>query len=136
MAKRGIVVKSKEEKRQIRRQKEKDRKRKKKRSRGEKNDDGFRELNSEKPTFNDVVHQPPTLCLPRGVSNTEARRPGAGKNLLLRDKLKLKGTKNKTIEKKKEPEMSLASKERLRVERERVIEEYRKLKSSKSHNKS
>ena len=39
--------------------------------------------------FNEVAHQPPTLNLPRGANlNTEARRPGATKNLLLLDKLK------------------------------------------------
>ena len=38
--------------------------------------------------FNDVVHAPPTLKLPRGATlSTETRRPGASKNLLLTDKL-------------------------------------------------
>ena len=38
--------------------------------------------------FNEVADQPPTLKLPRGVTlNTETRRPGATKNLLLLDKL-------------------------------------------------
>jgi hypothetical protein len=70
------------------------------------------------------------------VSNTEKRRPGAGDHLLLKDKLRVKSNSNNKIEKKKKkPEMSMASKERLRIERERVIEEYRKLKSSKSSNK-
>ena len=38
--------------------------------------------------FNEVADQPPTLKMPRGVTlNTETRRPGATKNLLLLDKL-------------------------------------------------
>ena len=128
--KKGIVIKTKEEKRQIRRAKDKERKRKKK---GIKRvDDNVFDFDnakfSDRVKFNEVVHAPPENLLK--VGNYTERKPGKQSNLLLSKKLNQgNNMSNKsTIMSSKKPSISLARKCMLEEERKRVIEQYRKLK--------
>eukprot|EP00095_Tigriopus_kingsejongensis_P002186 maker-scaffold861_size87375-snap-gene-0.18 protein:Tk02186 transcript:maker-scaffold861_size87375-snap-gene-0.18-mRNA-1 annotation:"coiled-coil domain-containing protein 137" len=116
LAKKGIVVRTKEEKRQMKRLKEKEKKLKKKRRMGkilnELGDDevDFKEFEDfqDDIKFNDVAVAPPTLknVVPKGKKDS----------LLLSQKLK----KKTSVE-----TMSLAKKHMLEQERTRVIEAYR-----------
>merc|ERR1711894_67965 len=76
LAKKGIILKSKEEKRKEKRLKEKEIVQKMQEEEEEDFDD-----EPEKVEFNDVVQAPPSKL--QGVKNNEARRPGQQKDLLL-----------------------------------------------------
>ena len=127
--KKGIVIRTKEEKRQIRRAKDKERKAKKKKNK----DDLFIDFDhskfSDNVKFNEVVHAPPQNLL--NVENYAERRPGKQKNLLLIKKLPRKTSDNYACAKAKNSPVSLARKNVLEQERIRVIEQYRKLKKTK-----
>ena len=132
LAKRGITVRTKEEKRQMRRLKEKEKRMKKKRRLRKKlmTEDGewqeerakdFEDLEDgrEGAGFNEVAMQPPSLKSAskiRGVARDD-QKVGKNKNLLLSKKLK-----------SGKPQVSMARKQILEDERLRVIEEYRNLK--------
>ena len=128
------VVKTKEEKRVLKREKDKERKRKKKH--GVQNDNAFDFDDakfSDKVKFNEVVHAPPenlksTKIIPK-VGNYNERKPGKKNNLILSQKLN-----QETImsHKSKTESISLARKCMLEEERIRVIEQYRKNKKKNS----
>ena len=133
LAKRGITVRTKEEKRQMRRLREKEKRMKKKRRLRKKlmTEDGewqeerakdFDDLDDGRDGrvgFNEVAMQPPSL---KSAAKMRKKPDGDGKvgknkKLLLSSKLK-----------KSKPQLSLARKQILESERERVIQEYRNLK--------
>ena len=132
-SKKGIVIKTKEEKRQLRRAKDKERKRKKKRCNV--SDDNQLDFHNPKfldrVKFNEVVHAPPDNLL--RVESYAERKPGRKNNLLLRKKLNNESNpkinNNKTHIQK--ISVSLARKSMLEQERKRVIEQYRKIKKNK-----
>merc|ERR1719334_2496304 len=130
-AKKGIIVKTKEEKRQIRRAKDKERKRKKKGLNNQNNDilDFDSAKFSDSIKFNEVVHAPPENLK---VQNFSERNPGQKNNLLLSKKLSQSKSLNNNVKAKSQKNsMSLARKSMLEQERKRVIEEYRKTKIKK-----
>ena len=139
LAKKGIVVKTKEEKRQQKRLKEKEKRQKKKRRAFKKLQEAQEDFDDEpeKVEFNDVVQAPPKL-LP-GVKNNEARRPGQNKDLLmLSDKSKkvskkpIPKVKDTKAKKKMKQKMSLAKQQMLEIDRQSIIEQYRALKQTKN----
>jgi hypothetical protein len=117
-AKKGIIVKSKEEKRALKRLKEKEKKMKKKRRLRKllDRDEGVKEFDDFKDNvqFNEIVHAPPSL---KKLGNQTKPKYS---NLLLSKKLPQSGS-----------EVSAAKQKILDEERLRVIEEYRKIKGSK-----
>ena len=136
LAKRGITVRTKEEKRQLRRLREKEKRMKKKRRLRKKlmTEDGewqeerakdFDDLDDGRDGgragFNEVAMQPPSL---KSAAKMRKRpddgdgKVGKNQKLLLSSKLK----------KSSKPQLSLARKQILESERERVIQEYRNLK--------
>ena len=136
LAKKGILVKSKEEKRKERRLKEKEKRLKKKRrafkKMQEEEEEDFDD-EPEKVEFNDVVQAPPSKLA--GVKNNEARRPGQNKDLLLlsEQNMKVKATvkpkvKDTKAKKKMKQKMSLAKKQMFEIDRQSIIEQYRALK--------
>lgn len=126
-AKKGIIVKTKEERRQIRREKDKERKRKKKKWNNQKNDilDFDSAKFSDNVKFNEVVHAPPENLK---VQNFSERNQGQKNNLLLSKKLNQSKLHNNNKTKSPKTTISLARKSMLEQERKRVIEEYRKIK--------
>jgi len=123
--KKGVQIKSKEEKRQIRRAKEKEKKMKKKKGgnsaiNNDEEDEEKEFATNERVAFNEVAHAPPTKLA--GFANSLAeRRPGQKSNLLLAQKLKSK----------KDSGVSLARQKVLADEREKVIAQYRKIRNEK-----
>lgn len=129
MARKGIIVRSKEEKRKIKRLKEKEKKLKKKRRLGKilnelgDNDEDFKEFEDfqDEVKFNDIAHAPPSLKgLPKKKKQpNETVKKNKNSTLLLAQKLK-----------SDKPEISLARQHMLNQERVRVIQAYRSLKSN------
>ena len=126
-------MRTKEEKRQLRRLREKEKRMKKKRRLRKKlmTEDGewqeerakdFDDLGSESRVgFNEVAMQPPSLKSAAKMRKRPDKgdgKVGKNKKLLLSSKLK----------KSSKPQLSLARKQILESERERVIQEYRNLK--------
>lgn len=138
LAKKGIVRRSKEEKRKEKRLKEKEKRLKKKRrlyKQMNQNHEDFNDFN-DKVEFNDVVHAPPKL----NVKNNEARRPGRSKDLIFLDKEKMskakvvnKDKKQNEIKSKKKikQRISLAKQQMLENDRISIVEQYRALKQKK-----
>ena len=125
-------MKTKEEKRQIRRDKDKERKRKKKGLHIKENNvldfDSAKFTDSVK--FNEVVHAPPENLMK--VQNFSERDFAQKNNLLLSKKLtNSKPLNNNNKVKSNKNSISLARKSMLEQERKRVIEEYRKTKIKK-----
>ena len=130
-------IRSKEEKRAAKRLKEKEKKLKKRRRQrkeitidadGDEVEEGadreFKDLQDD-VMFNEIVQAPPTLSK---FGKDETRKPGAKANLLLGKML----SKTKKIPKKdRSKDVSLARQHMLDVERERVIEQYRSIKSGR-----
>ena len=137
LAKKGIVVKSKEEKRQQKRLKEKEKRMKKKRRAFKKMQEAEEDFDDEpeKVEFNDVVQAPPKILT--GLKNNEARRPGQNKNLLLLNeqskkvKKQVPKVKDTKAKKKMKQKMSLAKQQMLEIDRQSIIEQYRALKQNK-----
>ncbi len=125
LAKKGIHVRSKEEKRQQRRERERLRKNKKKLLRQEEAD--FDHL-ADAVGFGEVAHAPPTLAF-KGVSATD-RKPGT-KDLLLKSKLGGGGVTKKKTTMVVPPAASLARKVMLEKERQHVVQLYRAMKADK-----
>ena len=117
LAKKGIVVRSKEEKRKAKREKEKLRKMKRKGKPLEDVDDNFESLRDD-VEFGERVDAPPSIKLGKF---TPSSKPGA-KNLLLHKTL------NGNVKKKTK---SLAQKHSLEKERQKAVELYRQLKAKK-----
>ena len=117
LAKKGIIIKTKEEKRQQRRERERTRKNKKKR----KQEKDFDHL-QDNVQFGETVHEPPRLK----QINSESRRPGQ-KDLLLK-KDTLQGGLAKRGSKQK---MSMAKRAIMEKERQRVVDQYRAIKAAK-----
>ena len=133
-SKKGIVVRTKEEKRKIRRDKDKERKRKKKRINKDADDilDFDNAKFSDRVKFNEVVHAPPENL--QKIKNYGDRKPGKQPNLLLSKLLNTgdgKDMKSKPTSSKKQS-ISLARKCMLEEERKRVIEQYRKSKNKRN----
>ena len=126
--KKGVQIKSKEEKRVIRRAKEKEKRQKKKKGvtfnvvedgDGVEVDKEF--AAKEEIKFDEIAHAPPTKLA--GFKEPMAeRRPGQKANLLLAQKLNKKPGKG---------QISLARQKVLADEREKVIQEYRKIRNEK-----
>ena len=148
LEKKGIVLKSKEEKRKERRLKEKEKRMKK--SNGvlknvfkqiQHKEEDFDD-SPERPEFNDIVHAPPSKLI--GIKNNEARRPGKSKDLIFldSDKMKQKSVKkspkqlmneNTKSKKKVKQRISLAKQQMLEADRLSIIDQYRKLKQKNNH---
>ena len=148
LEKKGIVLKSKEEKRKERRLKEKEKRMKK--SNGvlknvfkqiQHKEEDFDD-SPERPEFNDIVHAPPSKLI--GIKNNEARRPGKSKDLIFldSDKMKQKSVKkspkqlmneNTKSKKKVKQRISLAKQQMLETDRLSIIDQYRKLKQKNNH---
>ena len=126
--KKGVQIKSKEEKRVIRRAKEKEKRQKKKKGvtfNVVEDGDGVeveKEFAAkEEIKFDEITHAPPTKLA--GFKEPMAeRRPGQKANLLLAQKLNKKPGKG---------QISLARQKVLADEREKVIQEYRKIRNEK-----
>ena len=129
LAKKGINVRSKEEKRLLRRERERMRKNKKKRHTAEADEEeeekDFNRL-ADTVGFGEVVHAPPTISFKGSMAD---RKPGT-KDLLLKAKLGSGGgvTKKSVA---KPPVPSLARKAMLEKERQHVVELYRSMKAAK-----
>ena len=148
LEKKGIIVKSKEDKRKERRLKEKEKRMKKKRRALKQINEDF-DNTPEEVSFNEIVHAPPKLLGVKGLESNEARRPGKNKNLILLnrsnsadDKLnnenssqkkkfvkpqnfKIKETKTK---KKMKQKISLCKQQMLETDRMSIVEQYRAIK--------
>ena len=143
LEKKGIIVKSKEDKRKERRLKEKEKRMKKKRKNFKQNQinedfGGIYQNTPEEVSFNEIVHAPPKLAGARGLEFDEARKPGKNKHLILNksadDKLnklvkpqnfKIKETKTK---KKMKQKISLCKQQMLETDRMSIVEQYRAIK--------
>merc|ERR1712141_239339 len=143
LEKKGIIVKSKEDKRKEKRLKEKEKRMKKKRRAFSKQINEDFDNTPEEVAFNEIVHAPPKLV---GVKNNEARRPGTQKNLILlnssADKLNEKSSssqkkfvkptnfKNKETKTKKKmkQKISLCKQQMLETDWMSIVEQYRAIK--------
>ena len=123
LAKKGIVVKTKEEKRKLKLERSKMRKNKKKVKIAEKNEENFGNLRDD-VQFGERVDAPPSIRLSKF---TPSNKPGSKNNLLLHQTLNNTVTKAKTKTKKK----SMAQQVALEKERKKAVELYRQLKASK-----
>ena len=131
--KKGIVIRTKEEKRKIRREKDKERKKKKKKIKPDTENifDFDNAKFSDRVKFNEVVHAPPENLGKTG-SYTD-RKPGQQPNLLLTKMLNKGRAKDKSkTTSPKHSSISLARKCMLEEERKRVIEQYRKSKNKRN----
>lgn len=134
LAKKGINIKSKEEKRQARRAREKARKNKKK----GKGDGGGQEETMDFADFKDsvefgeIVHQPPEIAFKHKLLVNQAdRKPAAKSDLLLARKLSGGGGGGVAKKSKKVNKPSMARQVVIDQERQRVVEAYRALKAEK-----
>jgi len=121
LAKKGIVVKTKEEKRQKRREREKIRKLKKKG--GKLSEDLDFDSFKDSVKFGEIVHEPPTIDFKS--KKLDERKPGKSDLLL---KQKMSGGVQK---KKKKDKPSMAKKVIMEKERLRAVEAYRALKAER-----
>lgn len=119
LAKKGIVRKSKEEKRIARRQREKQRKNKNKKSDQNLDFNDFQ----DNVTFGETVDAPPTLKFKKFVKNASSKPAAEGKSDLLLKK-GLNGVKK--------AKLSMAQKVNVEKDRQHVVEMYRQLKAQKS----
>ena len=117
LAKKGIVVRTKEEKRKAKREREKKRKNKKKGISEEENEENFESLKDE-VQFGERVDAPPIIKLSKF---TPSNKPGSKKLLLHK-------TLNPTVKKKTK---SMAQKHALELERQKAVNLYRQLKANK-----
>jgi len=129
LAKKGIILKSKEEKRVLRREREKKRKNKNKKN---KNED-FKDFTDFKDNvdFGETVHAPPTIT---GKFGKNTKTTGQ-KDLLL--KKSFEGKKDKLVGvKKPKVKQSMAKKVIMEGERQRVVDLYRAMKAQKMQENS
>ena len=123
LAKKGIVRKTKEEKRVLRRQREKQRKNKKKGVNISDNLD-FNDFRDD-VAFGDRVDAPPTLNF-RGFKKSSSSKPAENGGLLLSQK---PNENNDSIQSKKS-KLSMAQKVRIERERSHVVAQYRAKKAA------
>merc|ERR1712080_87503 len=126
LAKKGIVRRTKEEKRILRRQREKQRKNKKKKSN---TDMDFNDLRDD-VAFGDRVDAPPTLKFKNFEKNSASKPASEGKAELLLRQAANGGTEGKV----KKAKLSLAQKVRVERDRQSVVEQYRQRKAAAQHN--
>merc|ERR1719158_70766 len=119
LAKKGIVMRTKEEKRVLRRQREKMRKKKKKGSNNADNLD-FDDFKDD-VAFGDTVDAPPTLKF-RGFEKSSSSKPAEGGGLLLSHK--------QSEPKAKKVKLSMAQKVNMERERLNVVAQYRAKKAA------
>merc|ERR1719400_424068 len=127
LAKKGIVRRTKEEKRVLRRQREKMRKKKSKRGSNNADNLDFNDFKDD-VAFGNTVDAPPTLKF-RGFEKSSSSKPAEGGGLLLSQKQK----DNSLIEPKaKKVKLSMAMAQKVNMERERlnVVAQYRAKKSA------
>merc|ERR1719481_416333 len=120
LAKKGIVRRTKEEKRILRRQREKQRKNKKKK---QNNDVDFEDF-QDNVTFGERVDAPPTLKFKNFEKNSSSKPAAEGKSELLLHKVSSEGKAGKTGKVKK-AKLSMAQKVLCERERLNVVEQYR-----------
>merc|ERR1719495_2312463 len=123
LAKKGIVRKTKEEKRVLRRQREKQRKNKKKGVNISDNLD-FNDFKDD-VAFGDRVDAPPTLKF-RGFEKSSSSKPAENGGLLLSQK----SNENNDSIKSKKSKLSMAQKVRIERERSHVVAQYRAKKAA------
>merc|ERR1719209_84372 len=123
LAKKGIVRKTKEEKRVLRRQREKQRKNKKKGVNISDNLD-FNDFKDD-VAFGDRVDAPPTLNF-RGFEKSSSSKPAENGGLLLSQK----SNENNDSIKSKKSKLSMAQKVRIERERSHVVAQYRAKKAA------
>ena len=126
LAKKGIVRRTKEEKRVLRRQREKQRKNKNKK--GSNNDSlDFNDFKDD-VAFGDTVDAPPTLKF-RGFEKSSSSKPAEGGGLLLSQKQTSKGGIS-SEPKAKKVKLSMAQKVNMERERLNVVAQYRAKKAA------
>lgn len=126
LAKKGIHLKTEEEKRQLRRQHEKKRKMRGKHSKIEEMEAlNFSDF-QDKPEFGEVVDAPPEIKFKARKAEKLVKKDNFS-GLLLAKKLQNDGGKKK----KKIQDLSLAKKAKMEQERERAIEAYRAIRADK-----
>merc|ERR1712181_59687 len=124
LAKKGIVRRSKEEKRVMRRQREKMRKNKNKRGSNNAEDKPDFDDFKDDVAFGDTVDAPPTLKF-RGFEKSSSSKPAEGGGLLLSQK------DNRSNEPKaKKVKLSMAQKVNMERERLNVVAQYRAKKAA------
>merc|ERR1719264_160038 len=124
LAKKGIVRRTKEEKRLLRRQREKQRKNKNKK--GSNNDSlDFNDFKDD-VAFGDTVDAPPTLKF-RGFEKSSSSKPAEGGGLLLSQK-QVENSSNEP--KAKKVKLSMAQKVNMERERLNVVAQYRAKKAA------
>merc|ERR1719500_2753755 len=120
LAKKGIVRRTKEEKRVLRRQREKMRKKKNKKGSNNADNLDFDDFKDE-VAFGDTVDAPPTLKF-RGFEKSSSSKPAEGGGLLLSQK-QMENSSNEP--KVKKVKLSMAQKVNMERERLNVVAQYR-----------
>merc|ERR1719362_1170614 len=125
LAKKGIVRRTKEEKRVLRRQREKMRKNKSKRGSNNADNLDFNDFKDD-VAFGDTVDAPPTLKF-RGFEKSSSSKPAEGGGLLLSQK-QMENSSNEP--KAKKVKLSMAQKVNMERERLNVVAQYRAKKAA------
>jgi len=127
LAKKGIVRRTKEEKRVMRRQREKMRKNKNKKGSNNADNLDFNDFKDD-VAFGDTVDAPPTLKF-RGFEKSSSSKPAEGGGLLLSQK-HLEKDKSLNEPKAKKVKLSMAQKVNMERERLNVVAQYRAKKAA------
>merc|ERR1719458_123721 len=127
LAKKGIVRRTKEEKRVMRRQREKMRKKKNKKGVNNADNLDFNDFKDD-VAFGDTVDAPPTLKF-RGFEKSSSSKPAEGGGLLLSQK-HLEKDKSLNEPKAKKVKLSMAQKVNMERERLNVVAQYRAKKAA------
>jgi len=127
LAKKGIVRRTKEEKRVMRRQREKMRKKKNKKGSNNADNLDFNDFKDD-VAFGDTVDAPPTLKF-RGFEKSSSSKPAEGGGLLLSQK-HLEKDKSLNEPKAKKVKLSMAQKVNMERERLNVVAQYRAKKAA------
>ena len=125
LAKKGIVRRTKEEKRVLRRQREKMRKKKNKKGSNNADNLDFDDFKDD-VAFGDTVDAPPTLKF-RGFEKSSSSKPAEGGGLLLSQK-QMENSSNEP--KAKKVKLSMAQKVNMDRERLNVVAQYRAKKAA------
>jgi len=125
LAKKGIVRRTKEEKRVLRRQREKMRKNKNKKGKNNADNLDFNDF-KDNVAFGDIVDAPPTLKF-RGFEKSSSSKPAEGGGLLLSQK-----QKDNSLNEPKAKKVKLSMAQKVNMERERlnVVAQYRAKKAA------
>ena len=125
LAKKGIVRRTKEEKRVLRREREKMRKKKNKKGSNKEDRLDFDDFKDD-VAFGDTVDAPPTLKF-KGFEKSSSSKPAEGGGLLLSQK-QMENSSNEP--KAKKVKMSMAQKVNMERERLNVVAQYRAKKAA------